>query len=136
MLPHVISETFVVLFGFVQYLYLTHPNVSFLANELSQYMEAPTEIHMKDAKRLLRYLQRTLDHGLHLSRTTDLSLTTFCVSDCARDTQNYKSTATYLIYMGPNAISWFSKKQPTIAKSSMKGEYRTIATTTTELLWL
>jgi len=36
-------------------------------------MQAPTKIHMKTAKCLLRYLKRTLDHGFHLSRTTDLS---------------------------------------------------------------
>jgi len=66
---------------------------------------------------------------------TDLSFTTFCDSDWVRDTYDRKFTAAYLIYMGPNAISWSPKKQPTVAKSSTEDEYRTI-TTTTELLWL
>jgi len=69
----------------IQYLYLTHPDVSLLMNKLSQYMHAPTEIHMKVVKRLLHYLKGTLNHGLHLSRTNDLSLKAFCDSDLARD---------------------------------------------------
>ena len=38
--------------------------------------------------------------------------------------------------MGPNAISWSSKKQSTIAKLSTEAGYQTIAPTTIELLWL
>jgi len=119
--------------GFLQYLYLTRPDVSFSLNKLSQYMQAPTEILMKAAKRLLCYLKGTHDHGLHLSRTTNLSLTAFCDSDWARDTHDRKSTAAYLIYMGLNAISWSSKKQPIVAKSLKETEYWTIVTTTIEL---
>jgi len=57
----------------LQYLFLTRRDVSFSVNKLSQYMQAPTKIHMKTGKRLLCYLKGTLDHGLRLSRATDLS---------------------------------------------------------------
>lgn len=46
-----------------------------------------------------------------------------------------KSTTAYVIYFGPNAISWIWKKQSTVAKSSTKVEYHTIAITVIELLW-
>jgi len=91
---------------------------------------------MKVAKHLHRYLKGTLDHDLHLSHVVDLSFTAFCDSNRARDTYDHKSTTAYLIYIGPNVISWSSKKQPIVAKSSTEAKYRIIATTTTELLWL
>jgi len=98
-------------------------DVSFLVNKLSHYMQAPTEIHMKSVNRLLRYLKGTLDHGLHFSQATNLSLIAFYDSDWGGDTHDRKFVAAYLIYIGPNVISWSSKKQPTIAKSSMEADY-------------
>jgi len=53
--------------GFRQYLYLTHPDVSFTVNKLSQYMQASPEIHMKTTKCLLHYLKGTVDHGPYFS---------------------------------------------------------------------
>jgi len=91
---------------------------------------------MKVVKRILCYLKGILDHDLDLSRATDLSFTTFYDFDWVGDTRDRKSTIAYLIYVGPNAISWSYKKQLTVAKYSTKAEYRTIVTTTTELLWL
>ena len=79
-------------------LYLTLLDVSFSVSKLSQYMQAPIEIHMKVVKCLLCYLKGTLDHDLHLSRFTDLCLTIFCDSYWAGDTHDRKSTVVYLIY--------------------------------------
>ena len=68
-------------------------------------MQAPKEIHVQATKYLLRYLKRTIDHGLHLSCITNLSLLAFYDSDWAGDIEDRKSTGAYLIYMGSNAIS-------------------------------
>lgn len=122
--------------GSLQYLSLTRPDISFSVNRLSQYLNAPTTIHMQAAKRILRYLKGTTDHGLHLTRDTSLSLTAFCDSDWAGDSTDYKSTTAYIIYFGSNPITWSCKKQCTVAKSSTEAEYRTIASTTMEVLWL
>ena len=122
--------------GSLQYLALTGPDVSFSVNKLSQYMQAPTEVHMQALKRIHRYLKGTLAHGLHLSQASDLSLTAYCDFDWAGDTMDRKSTAAYIIYLGPNAISWSWKKQPIVARSSNEAEYRTIASTTSKILWL
>lgn len=122
--------------GSLQYLSLTRPDISFSVSRLSQYLNAPTTIHMQAAKRILRYLKGTIDHGLHLTRDTSLSFTAFCDSDWAGDSTDYKSTAAYIIYFGSNPISWSCKKQRAVVKSSTEAEYRTIASTTMEVLWL
>ena len=130
------SSEFRSILGSLHYLSITRPDIAFSVNKLAQNMQAPTMTHMQALKRILRYLKSTITHGLHLTKSLNKSLIGFCDADWAGDTSDRKSTGAYLIYFGPNVISWSCKKQPTVARSSTEAEYRTIATTTTEILWI
>lgn len=95
--------------------------------------------HLIAVKRILRYLKGTLNHGLLLkpaSVTQPMSLTAWCDADWAADVDDRKSTFGTAVYLGPNIVSWWSKKQTVVARSSAEAEYRSMAMVTAEVTWI
>ncbi|KAL5568579.1 hypothetical protein UlMin_025154 [Ulmus minor] len=109
--------------GSLQYLSLTRLDVTFVVNKLSQFMHRPSTAHWAAAKRILRYLKGTVDYGLHLQCHSSLALHAFADADYGGNKDNYSSTSAYAIFLGPNLISWSSKKQPIVARSTTEAEY-------------
>ncbi|KAL5574419.1 hypothetical protein UlMin_016118 [Ulmus minor] len=120
------------LIGGLQYLQLTRPDTAFAVNKLAQFMHAPTQTHWIAAKRLLRYLK----HTIHLDVTPPLDLRAYSDADWAGDPDSYKSTTAFVLFLGGNPISWCSKKQRTVARSSTEAEYRAVASTAAEVTWV
>uniref|UniRef100_A0A2N9G9A2 Integrase catalytic domain-containing protein n=1 Tax=Fagus sylvatica TaxID=28930 RepID=A0A2N9G9A2_FAGSY len=122
--------------GSLQYLLITRPDLAFAVNKLSQYMHTPTTDHWSFVKRLLRYLCGTINEGLQIHRKSPLNLHAYSDADWAGDKDDFSSTSAYVIYLGRNPVSWSSKKQKTIARSSTEAEYRSVANAAAELNWL
>ncbi|KAK0605174.1 hypothetical protein LWI29_023729 [Acer saccharum] len=122
--------------GALQYLSFTRPDIAFAVNKLAQFMHRPTTGHWSLAKRLLRYLRGTLGFGLVLHRNSSFSLHAFSDADWAGNQDDRSSTSAYVVFLGSNAISWCSRKQRSIARSSTEAEYRAVATTASEVIWL
>ncbi|CAH9089925.1 unnamed protein product [Cuscuta europaea] len=82
-----------------------------------------------------RYLQGTTDHGLLLQPSTSPPiLQAYSDTDWAGCPDSSRSTSGFAIFLGPNLISWKSKKQPTVSRSSTEAEYRAIAYTVQDTL--
>lgn len=122
--------------GALQYATLTRPEISFSVNKVCQFMHSPTILHWQMVKRILRYLKGTMDHGLFLHRPTHLGIHGFADADWASDPDDRKSTSGFCVFFGGNLISWGSKKQSIISRSSTEAEYRCLATVATEMVWL
>ena len=97
-------------------------------------MHQPTSEHWQAAKRVLRYLAGTASHGLFFSRNNPTSLHAFSDADWAGDSDDFVSTNAYIIYLGKHPISWSSKKQKGVARSSTEAEYRSVANTSAEII--
>ena len=120
----------------LQYVTLTRPDLSFPINNLSQFMHQPIETHLQQLKRTLRYLKQTINHGLQLKNPKILKLEAFSDVDWGGNLDGRTSTSAFIIYLGGNPISWMSKRQRTVARSSTEAEYRSVAHTAAEVRWI
>ena len=111
----------------------TRPDLAFGVSMVSQFMSKPGPLHWAAVKRILRYLKGTLHFKLCLGGK-DLRLKGYCDADWGGDQDTRRSTTGYVFFVGEGAISWNSKRQPTIALSTTEAEY--MATTLLEMLVL
>ena len=123
--------------GALQYATITRPEISFSVNKGCQFTTHPCEEHWVAVKRILRYLKGTLTWGLHIqSVPKPFFILAYCDADWAANPDDRRSTSKGGVFFGSNLISWWSKKQIVVARSSTEVEYRSLALVTAEVSWL
>jgi hypothetical protein len=110
--------------------------VSFAVNKVCQFLQRPIIHHWTAVKRILRYLKHTLFHGLLIRCHSPAQLHAYSDADWAGCPDDRRSIGGYYIFLGSNLISWSSRKQATVSRSSTEAEYWSLANTTAELQWL
>ncbi|XP_071689292.1 uncharacterized mitochondrial protein AtMg00810-like [Rutidosis leptorrhynchoides] len=124
------------LVGALQYLTITHPDISYTVNQVSQFLQAPTLDHFQAVKRIIRYIKGTIHYGLTFYHSPKTSILGYSDADWARCIETRCFTYEYSIFLGSNLVSWSAKKQPMVAHSSCESEYRALANTTAEIVWI
>lgn len=121
------------LVGRLVYLAVTKPEISYAVHTLAQFLKSPRLKHWEAAIRLVRYLKGVPGQGIFLSANNDLHISAFCDSDWAACPLMRRSLTGFLVMLGDSIVSWKTKKQHTVSRSSAEAEYRAMAMTLSEL---
>lgn len=125
------------LVGGLRYLVHTRPDISFSVGIISRFMENPTTMHFNAAKRILRYINGTLNYGLMYTKNSGNSiLTGYSDSDLAGQVEDRKSTGGMVFYLNESLITWVSQKQRCVALSSCEAEFMEATAAACQAIWL
>ncbi|GKE06120.1 ribonuclease H-like domain-containing protein, partial [Tanacetum coccineum] len=124
------------LMGSLQYLTFTLLDISSAVQHVCLYTHDPQEPHFLALKRILRYVRGTLDHGLQLFSSSTTSSVAYSDADWVGCPTTRRSTSGYCVFLGNNLLSWSSKRQPTLSRSSAEAKYHGVANVVAKTCWL
>nr|GEX92824.1 retrovirus-related Pol polyprotein from transposon TNT 1-94 [Tanacetum cinerariifolium] len=122
--------------GSLMYLTSSRPDIVQAVCFCARYQSRPTEKHLKQVKRIFRYLRGTVHMGLWYPKDSSFKLTAFSNDDHARCIDSRKSTSGGIQFLGDKLVSWMSKKQNCTAMSSAEAEYVALSASCAQVMWI
>ncbi|XP_058077564.1 uncharacterized mitochondrial protein AtMg00810-like [Magnolia sinica] len=99
------------LVGSLNYLTITWPDISFVVQQVSQFLQSPRHLHLAAVLRIIRYLRGPSHRGLFFSTGTPLRLMAFSDADWAGCPDTRRSVTEWYMFLGDSLISWKKQKQ-------------------------
>jgi hypothetical protein len=130
------KESYQRLVGRLIYLCHTRPDISYAVSVVSRYMHDPRSGHLDAVNRILRYLKSSPGKGLMFKSHGHINVEGYCDADWASSLDDRRSTSGYCVFVGGNLVSWRSKKQPVVSRSTAEAEYRAMSQGLCEILWV
>ena len=122
--------------GALQYLTITRPDISYAVQQVCLFMHDPREIHFHALRRIIRYLKGSTSQGLSITKSPSTKLVAYSDADWAGCPNTRRSTSGYCVFLGDTLISWSSKRQNSVSRSSAEAEYKAVANAVAETCWL
>jgi hypothetical protein len=114
----------------------TRPDLAFAVSSVSQFLENPGTQHWQAVKRIMRYLRHTAEHKLVLGGADRVVVVGYSDADHGGCKDTRKSVGAFAFLLGVGAVSWRSRRQKTVATSSMEAEYMALSQAAKEAIWL
>ena len=124
------------LVGKLIYLAHTRPDIAFAVGLVSQFMHCPSEDHLQAVYRIIHYLKGSSGKGILLSKSRNRQIEVFTDADWAGCANDRRSTSAYCTFVRGNLVTLRSKKQNVVARSSAEAEFRAMAHSVCEVIWL
>ena len=124
------------LVGKLNYLTVTRPDIAHSVSVISQYMSSPITDNWAAVEHILCYLKGAPGRGILYSNHGHNRVECFTDADWVGSKEDRRSTSGYCVFVGGNLVSWKSKKQGVVSRSSAESEYRAMAQSVCEIMWL
>jgi hypothetical protein len=122
--------------GALQYLTITRPDIAYAVQQVCLHMHAPRDVHQTMLKRILSYIKGTMSLGVQLHTASTPTITAYSDADWAGCPDTRRSTSGFCVFFCDSLVSWSSKRQTTMSRSSAEAEYHAIANAVLECSWL
>nr|GEX38788.1 copia protein [Tanacetum cinerariifolium] len=122
--------------GALMYLTSSRPNIVHATCLCARYQAKPTEKHLKEVKRIFRYLRGTVNTSLWYTKDSGFELTGFSDADYAGCKDSFRSTSGGTQFLGEKLVSWSLKKQDCTALSTAEAEYVSLSACCAQVFWM
>ncbi|GJS14014.1 putative RNA-directed DNA polymerase [Tanacetum coccineum] len=130
------KERYQRLVGKLIYLSHTNPDIAYAVSVVSRFMHAPSKVYMKAVYRILKYLKSSPGKGLFFGKNQNHQVCGYTNADWAGDRTDGKSTSGYFTFVGGNLVTWRSKKQKVVSRSSAEAKFQGMVHGVCELIWI
>ncbi|KAL9811798.1 putative RNA-directed DNA polymerase [Arabidopsis thaliana] len=118
--------------GALQYLTITRPDISYAVQQVCLFMHDPRESHLHALRRLIHYIKGSTSQGLSITKSPSTKLVAYSDVDWAGCLNTRRSTSGYCVFLGDTLISWSSKRQGSVSRSSAEAKYKAVANAVVE----
>ena len=99
-------------------------------------MQNPRDSHLRALKHTLNYVHSTCGQGILLNRSENLTLQAISNNDWGACIDTRRSVTGYILMLGNSPVAWRSKKQGTVSRLSSEAEFKAMAATAAEVVWI
>jgi hypothetical protein len=120
--PDVYQSSYRSMIGSLLYIIASRPDIMHVVGMVGRYHSAPKQSHLLAVKRIVRYLQGTMNYGLWYSRNQNFQLSIYSDVDWANYVDERKITSGGAFFLGDSLVSWLRKKKGSISLSTTEDE--------------